>query len=89
VVAVSLKKKNLLAVILVMLAILFLGAAAGEWLEGTTILDYGAAIALVVAALSLAVFVFGRTNRGIEEAKHAEREAAHEAESKHVAAAHE
>jgi uncharacterized membrane protein YqhA len=63
-------KFNLLAVVLVMLAILFLGSAAAEWLEGTTILEYGAAIALVVASLSLAVWVFGRVHRGMEEAKH-------------------
>lgn len=64
-------KFNLLAVVLVMLAILFLGAAAGEWPEGTTILEYGAAIALVIAALSAAVWVFGRIHHQVEETKHA------------------
>jgi uncharacterized membrane protein YqhA len=73
-------KFNLLAVILVMLAILFLGAAAGEWLEGTTILDYGATIALVVAAVSLAVWAFGRAHRGIEEVKHEALGGSHPAE---------
>lgn len=73
-------KFNLLAVILVMLAILFLGEAAGELLESTTILEYGAAIALVVAAISLAVWVFGRTHRGIEEVKHEALEGSHPSE---------
>lgn len=82
-------KFNLLAVILVMLAILFLGAVAGEWVEGTTILDYGAAIALVIAALSLAVFVFGRTSRRMEEVKRAAKEADRDAESHHAATGHE
>lgn len=73
-------KFNLLAVILVMLAILFLGAVAGEWLEGTTILEYGASIALVVAALSLAVWAFGRVHRGMEEVKHEALEGSHPSE---------
>jgi uncharacterized membrane protein YqhA len=60
-------KFNLLAVVIVMLAILFLGAVAGEWPEGTTILGYGGAVALVVGALSLAVFAFSRVTRHIEE----------------------
>jgi uncharacterized membrane protein YqhA len=65
-------KFNLLAVIIVMMAIFFLGAIAGEWPEGTTILDYGAAIALVIAALSGAVLAFGRIVSRVEERKHAE-----------------
>lgn len=72
-------KFNLLAVILVMLAILFLGAVASEVPEGTGILEYGAAIALVVAALSLAVWVFARTTHQMEEAKHEAAEHAHAA----------
>jgi len=65
-------KFNLLAVIIVMMAIFFLGAIAGEWPEGTTILDYGAAIALVIAALSGAVLAFGRIVSGMDERKRAE-----------------
>jgi uncharacterized membrane protein YqhA len=74
-------KFNLLAVVIVMLAILFLGAVAGEWPEGTTILEYGGAIALVIGALSLAVFVFGRVTRRMEEHKREALEPAYETES--------
>jgi uncharacterized membrane protein YqhA len=74
-------KFNLLAVVVVMLSILFLGAAAGELLEGTTILEYGAAIALVVASVSLAVWLFGRMTGKMEAAKRAAHEEAHEAEA--------
>lgn len=55
-------KMNLLAVIIVMLAVLFLGEAAAGWREGQTILEYGVGIALVIAAASLAVFVFQRAH---------------------------
>jgi len=77
---------NLLAVVIVMLAILFLSAAAGEWPKETTILQYGGASALVIGALSLAVFVFGRVTRHMEEHKAEEDrqealEPAHEAEA--------
>jgi uncharacterized membrane protein YqhA len=65
-------KFNLLAVIGVMLAILFLGAAASELPEGTGILAYGAAIAAVLAAMAAVVWVFARTHRSIEEHKHDE-----------------
>jgi uncharacterized membrane protein YqhA len=67
-------KFNLLAVIIVMLGVLFLGAAAGEWMEGTTILQYGAAVGIVVVAFSIAVYFFGRVAHGIETAKAAEHE---------------
>ena len=79
-------KFNLLAVVLVMLAILFLGAVGGEWPEGTTILDYGAAIALVIAAISLAVWVFGHTTRQMEETKRVALAEAETHAQAHVAA---
>ena len=61
-------KFNLLAVIIVMLAILFLGEAAGELAKSDGILEYGLAIASVVAAIALAVWVFQRVV--VEEEKH-------------------
>jgi uncharacterized membrane protein YqhA len=66
-------KFNLLAVVIVMLAILFLSTAAGDLPEGTTIIQYGGSAALVIAALSLAVFVFGRITRRMEAHKEQER----------------
>jgi uncharacterized membrane protein YqhA len=56
-------KMNLLAVIVVMLAVLFLGAAAGEWHEGQSIMEYGIGIALVIAAASFAVFIFQHVHK--------------------------
>ena len=61
-------KFNLLAVIIVMLAILFLGEASGELAKSDGILEYGLAIASVVAAIALAVWVFQRVV--VEEEKH-------------------
>jgi uncharacterized membrane protein YqhA len=56
-------KFNLLAVIVVMLAVLFLGVAAGyELTEGVSILDYGAAIALVIASAGFTVFLFAKVH---------------------------
>jgi uncharacterized membrane protein YqhA len=56
-------KFNLLAVIVVMLAVLFLGVAASfELNEEVSILDYGVAVALVIAASGLTVFLFTRSH---------------------------
>lgn len=56
-------KFNLLAVIVVMLAVLFLGIAAGvELTDGVSILDYGAAVALVIAAAGFAVYMFAKVH---------------------------
>ena len=56
-------KYNLLAVIVVMLAVLFLGqAAAVELGEAVNIFDFGAAVALVIAAAAVAVYLFGRVH---------------------------
>jgi uncharacterized membrane protein YqhA len=63
-------KFNLLAVIVVMLAILFLGKAAGDLAEGDGILEYGVAIAAVLAALALVVWVFQRVVAAKEEQVH-------------------
>ena len=61
-------KFNLLAVIVVMLAILFLGNASEYLVESDGILGYGLAIASVVAAIALAVWVFQRVV--VEEEEH-------------------
>ena len=63
-------KFNLLAVIIVMLAILFLGAASDYVLDSDGILSYGLAIAGVVAAIALAVWVFNRVFVEEEEQIH-------------------
>ncbi|MFN2134616.1 MAG: YqhA family protein [Candidatus Promineifilaceae bacterium] len=56
-------KFNLLAVIVVMLAVLFLGvAAAFELNEATNILDYGIGIGAVVLASGATVFLFARVH---------------------------
>lgn len=57
-------KFNLLAVIVVMLAVLFLGIAASyELTDRVNILDYGVAIALVIAATGVTVYLFARVHR--------------------------
>lgn len=57
-------KFNLLAVIAVMLAVLFLGVAASyELAEGVDIFDYGVAVALVIVASGLTVYLFARVHR--------------------------
>jgi hypothetical protein len=61
-----------LAVIVVMLAILFLSAAASAPPEQTGFLLYGAAVALVLAAIAGVVWVFARAHRSMEELKHEE-----------------
>ena len=71
-------KFNLLAVIIVMLAILFLGAASDYVLESDGILGYGLAIAAVVAAIALAVWVFQRVVVEDEELIHESLQEAHE-----------
>lgn len=68
-------KMNLVAVIIVMLAVLFLGEAGAEWREGQTILEFGAAIALVIASASGAVFIFQRVHRAAHAATHVEAHA--------------
>jgi uncharacterized membrane protein YqhA len=63
-------KFNLLAVIIVMLAILFLGQVSGNLAGSDGILGYGLAIAAVVAAVALAVWVFQRVVSAEEEHVH-------------------
>jgi len=66
-------KFNLLVVIVVMLAILFLGAVASELPEGTAgILEHGVSIAAVLAGVAAVVWVFARAHRSMEELKHEE-----------------
>ena len=66
-------KFNLLAVVVVMLGILFLGQAAGEMGEQVNLMQYGIAVAAVVASFSLAVWTFQR----VVSAKDAVVRAAH------------
>jgi uncharacterized membrane protein YqhA len=64
-------KFNLLAVIVVMLAILFLGEVAGRLGKSDeSILDYGLAIAAVLAGVALVVWVFQRVLKQEEEHIH-------------------
>jgi uncharacterized membrane protein YqhA len=57
-------KFNLLAVIVVMLAVLFLGVAASfELSDQVDILDYGVAVALVIAASGVTVYLFAKVHR--------------------------
>jgi uncharacterized membrane protein YqhA len=63
-------KFNLLAVIVVMLAILFLGEAAGDLAGTDGILEYGLAIAAVLAGVALVVWVFQRVVTAEEEHIH-------------------
>jgi uncharacterized membrane protein YqhA len=57
-------KFNLLAVIVVMLAVLFLGVAASyELTDEVNIFDYGVAVALVIAASGVTVYLFARVHR--------------------------
>jgi uncharacterized membrane protein YqhA len=75
-------KFNLLAVVVVMLGILFLGAVAGGQPEGMGILESGVAISAILAALALVVYVFDRTTHQMEQARRLA------AESVHAEAAH-
>lgn len=69
-------KFNLVAVIIVMLVVLFLGAAATDWERGLNLLAYGGGIALVILAISVAVLIFQRVHQ-------------HEVGHEHLAAHHE
>jgi uncharacterized membrane protein YqhA len=69
-------KFNLVAVIIVMLMVLFLGAAAADWERGLDLLAYGGGIALVILAISVAVWIFQRVHQ-------------HEIGHEHVASHHE
>ena len=71
-------KFNLLSVIVVMLAILFLGEAAGELAQTDGILEYGLAIAAVLAGVALVVWVFQRVVKEDEEEIHKLRQKAQE-----------
>ena len=75
-------KFNLLAVIVVMLAILFLGEAAGDLAKSDGILGYGLGIAAVLAALALVVWVFQRVV--VEEEEHVHELLQDADEEKHV-----
>jgi uncharacterized membrane protein YqhA len=56
-------KFNLLAVIVVMLTVLFLGVAASfELTEDVNILDYGLAVAAVIAAAGVVVYLFSKVH---------------------------
>ena len=78
-------KLNLLAVVIVMLAILFLGEAAGKLAAGDGILQYGLAIASIVAAVALAVWVFQRVVVAEEEHIHEVLQEAREKEPEELA----
>jgi uncharacterized membrane protein YqhA len=65
-------KFNILVVVVVMLAILFLGVVASELPEGTGILELGVSIAAVLAGVAAVVWVFARAHRSMEELKHEE-----------------
>jgi uncharacterized membrane protein YqhA len=71
-------KFNLLAVIVVMLAILFLGEAASNLAKSDGILGYGLGIAAVLAGLALVVWVFNRVVVEEEEHIHELLQEAHE-----------
>ncbi len=67
-------KFNLVAVIVVMLVILFLGAAA-VWEGGTDILAFGVAVAAVIASAAGAVVLLGHLAGQTEDREEAKREA--------------
>lgn len=56
-------KFNLVVVISVMLMVLFLGAAAGDWESGLDLLAYGGGIALVIVAGSVALLLLQRVHQ--------------------------
>ncbi len=76
-------KMNLVAVIIVMLAVLFLGEAGAAWREGQTFLEFGVAIALVITAASVAVYIFQRVHQTMHAAAHAEAHAPVHSGSEH------
>ena len=65
-------KFNLVAVIIVMLMVLFLGAAAAatEFENGLDLLYYGGSIALVILAGSVAVLIFQRVHQQEHSQEH-------------------
>ena len=63
-------KFNLLALIVIMLTILFLGEAAGDLAGTDGILEYGLAIAAVLAGVALVVWVFQSVVTAEEEHIH-------------------
>ena len=76
-------KANLVAVVIVMLAILFLGAVAGRQGEESGVLHLGVGIALVVLSIAAAILAFARVEQNkaahferLHAADHARREAA-------------
>lgn len=71
-------KANLVAVVVVMLAILFLGAVAGRRGEEAGLLQFGAGVGLVFAGLSAVILAFVR----IEQNKAAQWEQHHADEHK-------
>jgi uncharacterized membrane protein YqhA len=86
-------KANLVAVVIVMLAILFLGAVAGRRGEEAAVLDLGAGIGLVVLSVSAAIMAFVRVERNkaahvehLHQTAHATHEAATHASVEHKGA---
>ncbi len=63
-------KFNLVAVIVVMLIVLFLGAAATDFENGLNLLYYGGGIALVILAGSGAVLIFQRVHQQEHSQEH-------------------
>ena len=63
-------KFNLVAVIVVMLIVLFLGVAATDFENGLNLLYYGGGIALVILAGSLAVLIFQRVHQQEHSQEH-------------------
>lgn len=73
-------KFNLLAVIVVMLAVLFLGVAASYELgEGANILDFGLGVAAVILSAGAVVYLFARVH-----AMQHQHEMAHEDQTAHA-----
>jgi uncharacterized membrane protein YqhA len=70
-------KLNLVVVISVMLMVLFLGAAAGDWESGLDLLAYGGGIALVIVAGSAALLLLQRVHQ--HETPHRPEAVHHEA----------
>ncbi len=78
-------KFNLLAVIVVMLAVLFLGEVAAGALEAMGLFGFGTSIALVITALGIAVFSFAK----VHSMGHSHEVEGHEEVEEHSAATHE
>ena len=64
-------KADLVAVIIVMLTVMFLGEAATMWDSSFEFLAYGASIALVILAISVASYLFQRIEQHRHEMRHA------------------